>query len=297
MTILKRLALTLLLAGATANAWAAAKTAACSSECLLDLVNHYLDAMIAHDASALPFAPGLKATENGKVIQPGEGMWKTAQAFLYRHTVADPSAGQAAFFGVVKEEEGQALLVIRLAVADGKITEAETMVARKGAHPNSNPDRLRTVAGIWTSPVPQEDRLSRTRLMEIADSYFEGLEKHSAEAVPFHPDCNRTENGTRTTNTDPEPNWSSCSKGFKEMTAIKKVRERRYPVVDEKRGLVLSISVFDIVPDLPNSVTGSNDPPLSMLLYELFKIDDGRIREIEGFMRDEPPGFSNGWGK
>ena len=81
------------------------------------------------------------------------------------------------------------------------------------------------------------------------------------------------------------------------MTAIKKVRERRYPVVDEKRGLVLSISVFDIVPDLPNSVTGSNDPPLSMLLYELFKIDDGRIREIEGFMRDEPPGFSNGWGK
>lgn len=303
MILLKRAALILLLVFASAKTWASTKAPDCSSGCLLNLVNHYLDAMTAHDASSLPFAAGLKATENGKKIQPGDGLlWKTAQAIVYRQTIVDPPAGQAVFFGVVKEAGGPALFVLRLAVAGGKITEAETMVARKGAHPIFNPDGLRTVKAVWTTPVPVEERLPRAELIKTANKYFDGIEKASADQIPFHPDCNRTENGVQTTNNDSnEFMQASCSAGIKAFTYIKKVRARRYPVVDEAHGIVLAIVQFDI-PGNPASHAASGSlrsvlarSPRTLALYELFKIDDGRIREIQAFMRNEPLGYSSGW--
>jgi hypothetical protein len=287
-----------------ANAWAVPKPSDCPSGCLLDLVNHSLDAMIEHNAAALPLAPGARLTENGKVVQPGDGLWKTAQAIVYRQTVVDPEAGQAMFFGAIQEPDGQAMLALRFAVAGGKITELESMVARKGAHALYNPDGLRTVQGIWTSPVPVEERLSRDKLIEIANSYFDGIEKHSADAVPFHPDCMRNENGVRTTNSDSSEGMRlGCSAGFKNLAYIQSVRGRRYPLVDVERGLVVAIVHFD-VPGQPAPAAASNDTGTqwtnnrrTLFLYELFKVEQGRIREILAFMRNEPLGASNGWEK
>jgi hypothetical protein len=302
MTLRKTVALTLLLAGASVTARAATKPAECPSGCLLDFVNRYLDAMITHDASTLPLAPGLKATQNGKAFQPEDGLWKTAQAVLYRETIADPTTGQAVFFGVVAETEGQALFVLRLAVARGKIAEIETLVARKGAHRLFNPEGLRTVKSVWNTPVPTEERLPRARLIEIANSYFEGIEKHTGESIPFHPDCNRTENGVQTTNNDSDDFLRpGCSAGIKQFGYIQKVRGRRYPLVDEARGLVFAIVQFD-VPGQAAPAPATADlgavlatTPRTLLLYELFKIETGRIREILAFMANAPLGASSGW--
>jgi hypothetical protein len=95
----------------------------------------------------------------------------------------------------------------------------------------------------------------------------------------------------------------SCSAGFKHFAYIKTVRGRRFPVVDPARGLVVAIVDFDIPGQPAQSSISSNSIaslPIStrtLSLYELFKIEDGKIREIEAFMRNEPLGFTNGWEK
>lgn len=302
MPIARNITVALILAFVSSSGWAATKAPACSEGCLLDMVNRYLDAMTAHDASALPIAQGLRVTENGKTIHLGGGLWQSAQAVVYRQTIVDPSTEQAVFFGVVKEESDHALLTLRLAVSGDKITEIESMVARTGAHPLFNPAAITSIKPIWITPVAAEDRLPRARLVEIANSYFDGIEKHSADAVPFHPDCNRTENGIQTTNSDSSDSMNlSCSAGIKTFGYIKKVRGRRFPVADPAHGLVVAIVQFDMpgqpgrVPIPADSAASLSKSTRTLFLCELFKIENGRIREIQAFMRNEPLGSSNGW--
>ena len=66
--------------------------------------------------------------------------------------------------------------------------------------------------------------------------------------------------------------------------------ERRYPVVDEERGVVLSMVLFDIPAD------ASATPPREarmLLLAELFKISRGEIQRIETVMHNLPYGSAS----
>jgi hypothetical protein len=271
----------------------------CTSGCLLDLMNRYLDALVAHDSSRLPLSANLKATENGHALKFSEGLWQTTKAITYRQTAVDPVAEQAVAYVVVDEGQGSAIAVFRLAERHQQITEIETLVARKGAHPLFSPESLVAVKPIWNQIVPEVERSPRAKLIEIADSYFEGIEKHTDKLTPFHPECNRTENGIQTTNTSRF--GSSCSSGISRFTYITKVRGRRYPLVDEARGVVLGIVHFDVPGSAQTSPSSGDTPsplsaaPRTLLLYELFKIESGRIREIEAFMSNAPLGASNGW--
>lgn len=38
--------------------------------------------------------------------------------------------------------------------------------------------------------------MTREELIETAHLYFEGLERHNPEMIPFHPECNRRETGS-----------------------------------------------------------------------------------------------------
>ncbi len=49
--------------------------------------------------------------------------------------------------------------------------------------------------------VPPSERSSHEELIEIADGYFETIERNDGTIrTRFHPDCNRVENGVQTTN-------------------------------------------------------------------------------------------------
>lgn len=43
-------------------------------------VDRYLEALVAHDPSRLPLAPGAKFTENGQRLELGDGLWNTISA-------------------------------------------------------------------------------------------------------------------------------------------------------------------------------------------------------------------------
>lgn len=268
----------------------ASREPACDRGCLLEATNDYLEALLAHKPSALQVAEDLKATENGKAVRLGDGIWKTAKGIPYRQTFADPSTGQAGFFGVVTEDGGgRALLVLRVKVGRQRIREVETLVARKGAHNLFSPEALTAPNPLFESTVPEADRVPRERLVALANSYFEGIETHNGALIPFHPDCNRWENGVQVTNSGTR--LMSCPESIPAASYITKVRGRRFPIADEARGLVLGIAAFDI----PAAAPAPGNGPRSVLLYELFKVDSGRIRGIEAFLMNAPLGASNGW--
>src|SRR5512134_358661 len=73
-----------------------AQSAACDGACLKGFVDGYFDALAARDPSKLPLAEEVKFTENGRVLDLGEGFWKTAGAPVrYRDYLLDPESGGA----------------------------------------------------------------------------------------------------------------------------------------------------------------------------------------------------------
>jgi len=50
----------------------------CNRGCLESLVDQVLQAMMAHDASRLPLARGVRYSENGQFLALNDGLWGTA---------------------------------------------------------------------------------------------------------------------------------------------------------------------------------------------------------------------------
>ncbi len=286
---------------------------ACDQACLSKFVDQYLAALLIHDPSGLPVAADAKLTENTKPTPLGEGLWKTLKFIKFRgETVSDPSTGQVTYWGAIQEDH-VSLLMLRLKIVGGKITEVETIVAHGSA-----PDAPRT--GFEVMPDLQllaaikpflenqvSKRASRAQLIAAANAYFDGIE-HQPGNVPFAPGCNRIENGQLTTNNPTNSEGLpplGCQEQFqaKLFTYVPHVKYRRFPVVDQARGLVVAQVVFDI----PGSKTWIRDGkeipappavanPRNNILNELFKVDHGQIQLIQAFMLpNEPYGTPTGW--
>jgi hypothetical protein len=276
-----------------------------SSKDLTAVMDRYLDQLVKNDPTGLPVAKTVKITENGYSIQLGNGLFQTAEKITYKQYMADPSVGQVMVFGVVKESVLLANFMVRLKVVKNKITEIETIVARKDEASFASPEDLKEPKPVYARVVPELERSSREKLIKIADSYFEGIEKNTGETVPFHKDCNRFENGTRTTN-NPGTIETGCKEQFdnKVYAYITKVRDRRFLMADEEKGLVFGIVTFDMpgkrenfkyFPTPFDELPTRFYKPRSLLLAEMFKIVDGKILSIEAVMVNVPFGATSGW--
>lgn len=271
----------------------------CDRACLDGMVEQYLDALIAKDPSMLPLAPGVKYTENGQRMEIGDGMWHpTCERGDYSLHFADPESGNAGFFGVILENGSPQILGLRLKVENGLITEIEKLISRY------NPDDFGDPSGLYdrpafTEPLPPDKRLPRERLIAIANSYFEAIEKNTPDIIPFHPDARRVENGVGTAN-NPDGEEAihrmtpraQFDTGF--SRAVTEIRERRFLLVDEERGLVLAHAFFDH----DASFAGMPYPynaPFTWMIVELFEVEDGGIREIEAILAPVPYRMDSGW--
>lgn len=282
----------------------------CERACLLDIVNQYLAALVAHDPSRLPLRQGARFTENGQTLKLDDGLWGTIEGLGdYKLYFADPAEGEAGYFGTVRESGRLALLALRLKVQGKKISEIETLVAR-----SSGPASLARFGDLKDKPIFHErlsrfDHPSREVLVSIANSYFEGLEQASGAITPFDPHCTRIENGAVTANNPSAPNVMArrtCGQqfdtGFSKF--ITEVRGRRFPVVDQDYGLVLAIGSFDhsgriktvkLTDGSTLKVPPPFDAPYSFLMAELFKIKARRITQIEAVIVTTPYAMPSGW--
>lgn len=291
----------------------------CDRGCLSAFVDQYLDAVVAHDPSRLPVAKAVKFTENGQRLELGDGLWSTAGAKgLYRLYVADPEAGQVGFFGSIVENGRPAILAVRLKVEDRKISEIETLVARGeagGAHAERGARQLDRLGGphpVFLESIPPGERASRDDLIRTTNMYFSGLERNDGKGVyPFTDDCNRIENGEQTTNRPSSPNPArfdvttlGCKAQFESgfYHFVTRIRDRRFVAVDRERGLVLAFVFFDHAGTgrptrLPDGRILSPGParPFTWQIAELFKIERGKIRQIEAVLDQCPYGMPSGW--
>jgi hypothetical protein len=272
-----------------------------SSE-LRAVMDSYLAALLAHDPRALNTLQ-VKVTENGYPIELGHGLFETASEITYRHDVEDSAGGQIAMFGVVRESQLLANVHVRLKVERGAIREIETIIARQGGSSIARPDKLSEPKPIYAQPIDAADRTTRAELIAVANRYFTAIENNTSD-VPFHPSCNRTANGQQTTNSGPVP--LSCLAQFEKQifSYITRVRDRRFLIVDEARGLVCGTFMMD-VPGRREDFASFPIPfeklpvhmytPHTIMLAELFKIMNGQIREIEALMVNVPLGATAGW--
>jgi hypothetical protein len=288
-------------------AWAAA--GGCDRTCLNAMVDQYLTAMVAHDPSKLPLAKTVKFTEDGVRLELGDGLWATASGVgNYKLYFDEPAASEAGVFALVQENGSPAILHVRLKVVDRKITEIETLVARKETTNFLNTDNLTEVRPAFLETVPAGDRLSRAEMVSMVGKYFDGIEQGNGDIVPFDKDCIRIENGIQTCPGSPTSPLGALSCGAqlstKIFTYIHTISPRRFPIVDDERGLVLAVVRFNHpatqqtveVPGRGKMTMGKYSTwPNSTEIAELFKIKDRKIKEISAVIVTQPYKAPTGW--
>src|SRR5580704_7235643 len=92
---MKHLMPVLVLIGAGAVHAGAAAT--CDRDCLRGFVTQYLDALVAHNPSALPLGAKARFTEDSVEMRLGDGLWKDISRIRdYRQDILDVQQGVAA---------------------------------------------------------------------------------------------------------------------------------------------------------------------------------------------------------
>jgi hypothetical protein len=284
----------------------------CNRACLENVVDQYLAAVVAHNPKMAPLSADVKYSENDQRLDVGDGLWKTAEGRgKYTHIFADPEGGQVAYMGTMMEAGAPLLMSLRLRIELGRITEIESILFKPGGGgPNNiaDMDKPFVPEDIWFRSIPPAQRMSRQELIAVADGYFTGLQKNDGKGIngtgtyPFTNDCHRVENGAPTTNV-PRPNNEKvdvnnpahannmdCLSQFKlgYYFIVQNIHDRRYPVVDQERGIVWAHVVFDqgtvnsgvLSTGAPYTFRGFNRPS-SILVTEAFLIENGKIRRVE----------------
>jgi hypothetical protein len=291
----------------------AADKGVCDRACLNKVVDTYLAAVVAHKPKKAPLAADIRFVENVERMKPGEGLWKTASAVptTFKIYVPDPVAGEVGFIGMMQEEGKPIELGLRLKVRNGKITEAEHLVARSLR--DTSMKNLETPRSVFFATVPPSQRMPRAEMLRIGALYYDALVNGDGKAAPFADDCLRRENGMQTTGNPPpkEPGRGTmgamgCAEQLdtKTMSYIKRIEPRRVEIADPETGLVFGLSQFrhpmtekfvkiEGVPgvekvDLPFD-------PFDLPAAHIYKITGGKIHEIEAMGFRAPYDSKTGW--
>ena len=294
----------LALAAAPAAAQASGEESAvlipdCERECLIGHLRAHMKALEARDLSLMSLAADVRYTENNVFVPVGEGIWGTVtgvdEAGL---EAADPSTGNAAWFGSVIENGEPAIYAVRIRVTEGKIDEIESVIHRRTALPAPFGDVTRMEHDPeFNMILPPEQRRSRERMLAIADSYFDTVEVNDGQVFAhFTDDCARLENGISTTAPTPGStggNAASIATGCREQFELgiyrinKRVR-RDFFIVDEERGVAVGRGFFDHANEWDRYLLTNGREmrtalkwPNSITLLEAFRIRDGAISRIE----------------
>jgi hypothetical protein len=282
----------------------------CDHSCLVGFLHSYMDALVHKDPARARFAGNVRFTENDVEMPLGhEGLWGSISgAAPTGLEVADTTTGNAAWFGTVEEHGEPAYYAMRLKVRDGQIAEVETVVQRKGTLPAPFGDPSKLVHDpAFAAVLSPEQRRARERLIAVANGYFSTVELNDGQVLTsFDDDCQRTENGISTTSgaQGAAAIAQGCEAQFKLglYRINKRVRERRYELVDEARGVVVATGFFDHANtfDTYKTTDGKEHKtalkwPNSITLMEAFKIRDGKIYRVEAVFTYVPYFMHSPW--
>jgi hypothetical protein len=310
---------------------ARAPQSTCDEKCLQGFMDAYLQALAKHDPSSLALAAHYRYTENGAELELGkDALWVTFNAYgPYRHDVFDPSTGGVATFVSLMENHEipfPDLLMVRLAVVNGKITEIETVVDRHAAAAMNLPPKDPGWMQLMQREEPVGSRLSREQLKAGALGYLRSVAFRNSKLAPYADSCIRLENGNVTAlgphdtppvpigrqPTDvageaPRPNMLGIGCGkqldYSEYSFITGFEDAHFPIVDEQRQLVFATFDFMRRGNVESwTYQGHRFPmpeamrePNEILNTEIFKFIDGRIARVEAVF-EGPQAYKRGTG-
>jgi hypothetical protein len=299
----------------------------CNRECLTGVAEQYLTALAARDPKRAPFAPTVKFTDNGQELALGDGFWNSASGRgTYVFHTTDQVLGSVVTLTTMREgveKPVPVLMAVRLRIDNQRrITEVEQLVARGDNMPGAvkNLESMNGPRAAFLRATPPADRVSRAELVRVANMYFSGMQLNDGKGkYPFADDCDRLENGGKTTNgpvrgggprPDPKTATSysaawSCREQFESglIHFVSRIRDRRYVAVDEERGVVAAFAFFDHdagpsrhfqTPD-GRQVTAGPVEPWTWEIAEVFKVEKGLLHEIEAVLTRAPYGMGSGW--
>jgi hypothetical protein len=305
---------------------AAYAASSCDRECLLRIADTYLAAIAAHDPGKAPFAANVRFVENVKPLKPGEGIWTSSagKATAFRIYVPDPVQGSLGLITLIdrKGTNGVVLaqLAVRLKIEDGKITEAEHLVADVPA--GVEPARLKAPRAHMLAVVPERERMPRAELARIAGSYYDALDDSDGKLAPFAADCQREENMLITAGPGlpPAPPESVDVRGqtppalardcigqmsSRRFAYVDTIDNRRVFAVDPVQGLAMGLSHFRqsmklgpqplIAADGTQLMWEEKRDPYDLPAAHIFKITGGQIHEVEAIGIFIPYNSPTGW--
>ncbi|MGD2167636.1 MAG: alpha/beta hydrolase [Gammaproteobacteria bacterium] len=303
-----------------------ARRSVCARACLIDMADRYLAALASRDPGAAPLSDSIEFVENVTAMRPGEGVWATATRVRdsYRIDVPDPVQGTIGFMTIVDrvthEGTSPALLAARLKIENGLIVEAEHLIDE--VPDAADPARLAAPRAALTATVAEAERMPRSRLAEIAGSYYEALERSDGSLAPFGADCERQENGivTAAHYLAPAPFESIDRDGnsppavardcigqmnSRRFAYIDSIDNRRVFAVDPVQGLVMGLSHFRqsmargphrmVAADGSEVMWDELRDPYDLPAAHILRITDGEIHEVEAIGVFVPYNSPTGW--
>lgn len=306
-------------AGAAGNPTQNVLPVNCDRACLTNVLTAVLDAMVAKDISKLPLGNDVVSTQNGVKLRLDDGVWQVTDSLgKYRVDFIDPESGQAGTYATVMYGGRLALLAVRIATWEQKIQEIEIIVSQgNGGGPLGDAGKQIEATGSprpqLNRSIPEKDRMSREDLIRVADSYFANLQGSTGKTTaPFATTCLRLENGFQTNLVKPTaPPPTAAAGGATSSVAgaparpagpnifgmtcedqqksgffpfVTSIRDRRFPVVDREKGIVMAFGFFDHT----GTVTPTSRNPNSFMMSESFQIDKGKIDQVEAVMASVP---------
>lgn len=267
----------------------------CDEACLADIAERYMEGLVAQRHEQLPWADVVLFTEDYVSMMIGDALWgsisaKTDAPFV----VADEATGNVAWFGWVEEHGAPAYYGMRLKAENGRIAEVETLTARKewpGLYSEAAVGTFGPTAAFGED-IPAAERESRERLVDIAAGHYGTLQKNDGTLFTHYADdCEWIENGvSRTHADDGDPQGCRARMELGLFAPIDRVRDRRFPIVSEEKGIVVAFSTRDIDNESETwRTTDGKERRIDEVVYyphshgtvDIFKIRGGRIERIE----------------
>jgi len=211
----------------------------------------------------MPLAPGAKYIENRKEIPFGEGIWQAPLSIDFHRSLLDVDTCQT--FTEIIHANGSHPYVIgtRLKVADGKLSEVESLVSDQDDWLFNAADYLRYSSTEKWDIIPVDKRSDRQSLIQVASDYFDIFQDYAAfEKVPWGIPCVRIEGGMYTNpDNDPDP---SCTVGVPKGGGVPMTN--RHYIVDVDMGAVVGFVDFGGENGLPDAHT--------------FRLENGKLRYV-----------------
>jgi hypothetical protein len=277
---------------------------------LYAVLDNYLAALKSQNPAGVKWAKHVRNTENNVALMVGDGLWRTiTELGTYDLRFADPQLGQVGIFGTVTETEETAAFTLRLKVVDGQVAEAETLVVRQLDSGIKFEGQKFEDKPAMNEVLGAAGRLPRERMISLSNGYFDTLQLNDgALFTKFHANCKRVENGVQTTNNASFAVVPVARLGCEEQFRMgnyrydTRLRGRRYELVDEERGLVMAAAFIDhggYIHDYEltdgTKVRSPVHRPHSFYLFELFKLKEGSIEQIEANFITVPYGMPSPW--